>query len=83
MSEATTETFVRELTVICGANVERLDGVEGKTIREVRDRMREVLNVTDKHTIVLVDGKEVKNLDYKLSGREELEFKKPSGEKGK
>ena len=83
MSEATAETFVPELTVICGANVERLDGVEGKTIQEVRDRMREVLNVTDKHTIGLVDGKEVKNLDYKLSGREELEFKKPSGEKGK
>lgn len=69
------------ITIICGANQENLENVDGMTIREVRRKMREILNIGN-DCIVLVDGKEVRDENIILMGKTELEFKKPSGTKG-
>jgi len=48
--------------------------------------MREVLNIGPKHRLVLVNGREVGSIDEGkviLNGNEEVEFKDPSGEKGR
>ncbi len=71
-----------KLTVICGANEMELDEVGGKTVRQIREQLREILSIHEDHNLVYVDGREVNDLDYVLSGKERLEFKKPSGRKG-
>lgn len=71
-----------KLKVVCGANTTELEGMTGYTIREVRDIMREVLNIGDDHSVVLVDGKHVGDMGRFLDGNEELEFKRPAGQKG-
>jgi len=78
------DTFVgnEKLTVLCGANRRKLSDMVGYTVTDVRKNMREVLNIGDDHTIVLVNGKQISNEDIILNGSEEVEFKKPSGTKG-
>ncbi len=71
----------KQLTVYCGANVQRLDNVAGMTVGTLRGRMREILNITRDHQMVRVNGAEVGN-DFVLKGTEEVEFIKPAGEKG-
>lgn len=73
----------KRLTIICGANVEKLDGCFGLSIGEIKRRMGPVLNITDDHAIVLVNGREIKDPGtHLLEGNEELEFKKVAGQKG-
>ena len=79
---STSTQIPTRLTVLCGANVEHLDEIGSITIARLRNQLKEALNITGDHTIVLVDGKEVQDSDFELSGREEVEFKKPSGTKG-
>ena len=67
------------IQVSCGASSGAFP-VEGKSVREVGEFLREVLNV-DKLSTGLVNGKEVQG-DYKLKSGDSLEFMKPSGRKG-
>lgn len=69
------------LTVICGANTEHLENMRCMLVSQVREKMQEVLNVGEDHTIVLLNGKPVAE-DVVLKGDEELEFRKPAGQKG-
>jgi len=67
------------LRVSCGASSGKFP-VTGKSVREVGDFLREVLNV-DRLSTGLVNGKEVP-ADYVLKSGDNLEFLKPAGKKG-
>jgi len=67
------------IQVSCGASAGRFP-VEGRSVAEVGEFLREVLNV-DKLSTGLVNGKEVAG-DYKLKAGDNLEFLKPAGKKG-
>ena len=65
--------------VSCGASTGSFP-VVGKTVREVGEFLREVLNV-DRLSTGLVNGKEV-DASYVLKSGDRLEFLKPAGRKG-
>jgi len=65
--------------VSCGASSGAFP-VLGRSVAEVGEFLREVLNV-DKLSTGLVNGKEVAG-DYKLKAGDNLEFLKPAGKKG-
>ncbi len=65
--------------VSCGASSGNFP-VAGKTVKEVGDFLREVLNV-DRLSTGLVNGKEV-GADYVLKSGDNLEYLKPAGKKG-
>jgi hypothetical protein len=65
--------------VSCGASSGRFP-VAGRSVAEVGEFLREVLNV-DRLSTGLVNGKEVAS-DYKLKEGDTLEFLKPAGKKG-
>ena len=65
--------------VSCGAYSGNFP-VAGKTVKDVGDFLREVLNV-DRLSTGLVNGKEV-GADYVLKDGDNLEFLKPAGKKG-
>jgi hypothetical protein len=65
--------------VSCGASSGAFP-VQGKTVREVGEFLREVLNV-DRLSTGLVNGKEV-DASYVLKNGDRLEFLKPAGRKG-
>ena len=67
------------LQVSCGASSGRFP-VAGRSVAEVGDFLREVLNV-DKLSTGLVNGKEVDG-SYKLKAGDTLEYLKPAGKKG-
>lgn len=67
------------INVSCGASSGSFP-VVGKTVREVGEFLREVLNV-DRLSTGLVNGKEV-SADYVLKSGDNLEFLKPAGRKG-
>ena len=78
------KVFSRPVTVLCGANSIALDDLYGlHTVGELRSRLREVLNVRDDHTVVLVNGKSISEPErYLVQEGDQIEFKKPAGEKG-
>ena len=65
--------------VSCGASSGNFP-VAGKSVKEVGDFLREVLNV-DRLSTGLVNGKEV-DAEYVLNSGDNLEFLKPAGKKG-
>ena len=65
--------------VSCGASSGNFP-VAGKTVKDVGDFLREVLNV-DRLSTGLVNGKAVE-ADYTLKDGDNLEFLKPAGKKG-
>jgi len=67
------------IQVSCGASSGAFP-VAGRSVAEVGEFLREVLNV-DKLSTGLVNGKEVAG-DYKLKAGDNLEFLKPAGKKG-
>ncbi len=67
------------IQVSCGASSGSFP-VAGRSVAEVGEFLREVLNV-DKLSTGLVNGKEVAG-DYKLKAGDNLEFLKPAGRKG-
>lgn len=71
-----TSTTVR---VSCGASSLNAP-VIGKTVKEIGEFMREVLNVS-KLSTGLVNGQEV-GPEYKIKAGDSLEFLKPAGSKG-
>jgi len=77
------ESFGKKTTitiqVTCGASTAAFP-VEGKSVSEVAEFLREVLNV-DKLSTGLINGKEVRG-DYVLKAGDSLEYMKPSGRKG-
>lgn len=69
--------------VICGGENITLDDVADRTIPEIRGKLTEILNITDEHKVVLVNGRKIKDpASYKLAPGDEVEFVKPSGQKG-
>lgn len=73
-----------DVKVLCGANQVSLDDVAGITVADIRSKMTEVLNITREHQIVMVNGRVISKSEseVRLSGGEEVEFKKPAGQKG-
>ena len=67
------------IQVSCGASAGRFP-VTGRSVAEVGEFLREVLNV-DKLSTGMVNGKE-QNGDYILKAGDNLEFLKPAGKKG-
>ena len=67
------------IQVSCGASSGTFP-VAGRTVKEVGEFLREVLNV-DKLSTGLVNGKD-SNADYVLKPGDTLEFLKPAGKKG-
>jgi len=67
------------IQVSCGASTGAFP-VAGRSVAEVGEFLREVLNV-DKLSTGVVNGKEV-NGDYVLKAGDTLEFLKPAGKKG-
>ena len=67
------------IQVSCGATSGAFP-VVGRTVREVGDFLREILNV-DQLSTGLVNSKEV-GADYVLKAGDNLEFLKPAGKKG-
>lgn len=67
------------IQVSCGASSGTFP-VIGRSVAEVGEFLREVLNV-DKLSTGLINGKEVSG-DYKLKAGDNLEFLKPAGKKG-
>jgi len=65
--------------VSCGASSGAFP-VQGKSVREVGEFLREVLNL-DRLSTGLVNGKEV-DANYVLKNGDRLEFLKPAGRKG-
>lgn len=85
-SEPAVDVQKGRLTVSCGANTEVLEDMAFTSLASLRKNMREVLNIGNEHNLVLVNGKEVGDIDEGkiiLNGDEEIEFKKPSGRKGR
>lgn len=70
------------LKVICGANIQELEGMSGYTIGEVKYAMREIFNIGNDHSITLVNGRRIEDMNIFLDGSEEVEFKRPAGQKG-
>jgi len=68
------------IQVTCGASSGAFP-VEGKSVSEVGEFLREVLNV-DKLSTGLVNGKEIPG-SYILKNGDSLEFMKPAGRKGR
>lgn len=82
LTKPTAEFGARATTTIhvsCGASSGNFP-VVGRSVKEVGDFLREVLNV-DKLSTGLVNGKEVDG-DYVLKQSDNLEFLKPAGKKG-
>lgn len=67
------------LHVSCGASSGNFP-VVGRTVKQVGEFLREVLNV-DRLSTGLINGKEV-DADYVLKQGDNLEFLKPAGKKG-
>lgn len=67
------------IQVSCGASTGSFP-VIGRTVKEVGELLREVLNV-DKLSTGLVNGKD-SSADYVLKSGDTLEFLKPAGKKG-
>ncbi len=67
------------IRVSCGANSDEFP-VCGKTVSEVANVLSEILNI-DSVTSPLVNGESVEK-DYVLKSGDNLEFVKPSGQKG-
>ena len=67
------------IQVTCGASTGNFP-VTGRTVAEVGEFLREVLNV-DKLSSGMVNGTQVDG-DYKLKAGDNLEFLKPAGKKG-
>ncbi len=69
--------------VICGGENMTLDDVADRTIPEIRAKLTEILNITDDHQIVLVNGRKIGDPgSYKIMPGDEIEFVKPAGQKG-
>lgn len=69
-----------KIKVVCGANTQDMDNLEGKTVAEVKQGLKEVLNIPD-DAQAIISGDNVEN-NYSLRDGDVLEFVKPSGTKG-
>ena len=73
----------KTLRVVCGANAEVFEECEGMTVTELQKKLATVMNITPDHKVIMVNGRQLERPDeYLLLGDEELEFKRPAGEKG-
>jgi len=68
------------IKVVCGANTQEMDNLEGKTVAEIKEGLKEVLNIPD-GAQAIISGDNVEN-GYTLRAGDVLEFVKPSGTKG-
>lgn len=67
--------------VICGVNELTNDSFNGKTINQLQDELKVMLNIPDSPTILFND-EETTNLSEVVQHDDTLEFVKPAGTKG-
>jgi hypothetical protein len=67
--------------VVCGCNELTNTSFDGKSIEQLRNELRVVLNLPDNPT-VLLNGEETTDLNQVVHDGDELEFVKPAGTKG-
>ena len=67
--------------VICGVNELTNDSFNGKTINELQNELRVVLNIPDNPTILFNDEEET-DVNQVVQHDDVLEFVKPAGTKG-
>lgn len=68
------------IKIVCGANSQELEGVEGKTLAEVKTQLQEVLNIPSPVQSML--GGVTVDDDYALKEGDVVELVKPAGTKG-
>ncbi len=66
--------------LLCGANVQDVDGVVGKTVGAVREEYSDVLNIPPDAQVRI--GGTVADNDHVIEEGESFEFVKTAGEKG-
>jgi len=66
--------------LVCGANVQDVDGVVGRTLGEVRNEYRDVLSISS-DAQARVGGEPADN-DHVIQEDESFEFVRPMGSKG-
>ena len=72
----------QELMVICGANTQKLRGLQRMTVGELRSRLIEVMNIPASSQ-TLIDGMTVgDNHVIALGECRQIEFIRPAGSKG-
>lgn len=67
-------------SIICGANVQDLEGVGGKSLGEIKGQLADILNIPSPVQAFL--GGVTVNDDYILKEGDVIELVKPAGEKG-
>ena len=68
------------IRIICGANVQELDGMAGKGLGEIKAQLADVLNIPSP-VQAIVGGQSVPD-DYVLKEDDQIELVKPAGDKG-
>lgn len=69
------------ITLICGANRMEVAGYVGKTVEDVREEYKEVLNLPDDNVRILVRGDDVDE-DYEFRQGDVVDFLRAAGSKG-
>jgi hypothetical protein len=71
-----------KVNVVCGANNQDLNLVEGETLTvgDVREKLADVLNLPP-NALAIIGADQVED-EHVLKGGEQLQFIKPSGDKG-
>ena len=70
-----------ELTIICGANTQTLENVQGMTVGELRSRLTDVLNIPTPSQMIM-NGVTVDDQYVLHETDHQLEFVRPAGTKG-
>ena len=69
------------IEVMCGANIYKLENLNGMPVEVLLQRLSEVLNVP-KEAEVIVNGHIVDKTTYVIASGDRIEFVKPAGTKG-
>jgi len=67
--------------IICGANELEDDRWDGRTVAQIREELGQVLNIPE-GAVTRLNGEEGPGANTALRAGDELEFVKPSGQKG-
>jgi len=67
--------------IICGVNELTNESFNGKTVQELQNELRVVLNIPDTPTVIFND-EEISDFGRRVHSDDVLEFVKPAGTKG-
>jgi len=77
---------VKQISIICGANTQVLEGVEKISVGELRERMTDVMNIPSPAQAIIggrtVNDEEIIDLTGFDTQSVQIEFVKPAGTKG-